>query len=135
MYRYKKSEIYLQAAVGAMFIIFGVMLGNWVYLSILGLVSLFLFKDCLKQMKTVIEVKGDRIELRTGDKVTQTILYKNLQFITRTRRNKKWVVVGHDKNIFYIRPAIIDHEKLLSEVLMFNRKNKKVYIHESIEIK
>lgn len=133
MYRYKKQEIYLQASVGLMLIFFGGLLGNWVYLSILGFIAILLFKDCLKQLKTVIEVKGDRLEVRAGDHVTQVILYKDLQFITRTRRHKKWVVVGHDRNIFYIRPSITDDQKLLAEILRYNRTNKKVFIHETIE--
>lgn len=133
MYQYKKRDIYLQAIVGVMFIFFGGLLGNWVYLSILGFIALLLFKDCLKQLKTVIEVKGDRIEQRIGDKVTQVVYFKDLQFITRTKRHKKWVVVGHDQNLFYIRPSIVNWEQLLAEVLKYNKSNKKVFIHETIE--
>lgn len=133
MYHYRKRDIYLQAAVGVMFIFFGGLLGNWVYLSILGFISILLFKDCIKQLNSVIEVKRDRLELRTGDKVSQVIYFKDLQFITRTRRHKKWVVVGHDRNLFYIRPSIVNHEQMLEEVLKYNKSNKKVFIHETIE--
>ena len=116
-----------------MFIIFGGMLGNWVYLSILGFIAVLLFKDVLTQRKTVIEVKKDRLEVRAGTQIKQVIYYKDLQFITRTRRHKKWVVMGHDRNIFYIRPSIVRYEAMLEDVLRYNKSNKKVFIHETIE--
>jgi hypothetical protein len=133
MYRYKKRDIFLQSAVGAMFIVFGIMLGNWVYLSILGFFSILLFKDSFKQLKTEISVLGDRIEVRTGEKVTQVIYYKDFQFITRTRRHKKWIVLGHGRNIFYIRPSIERYQEMTAQVLKYNQTNKKVFIHRTLE--
>jgi hypothetical protein len=133
VYHYKKRDIYLQGGVAIMLTSFGILLGDWAFLAIIGFVSFLLIKDCYKQLHTVIEVKGDRIEVRVGDRVDQTFLFKDFQFITRTKRHNKWVVVGYDKTIFYIRPSIDRYEQMLLEVLKYNRSNKKIFIHETIE--
>lgn len=132
MYYYRKRDIYLQGVVAVMLVLFGLLVGSWPIVAMLGFFTFILIKDCIKLSRTVITVKGDRIEVRIGEQLDRTLYYRDLQYITRTRRNKKWVVVGHDKNIFYIRPSISNYEQMTQEVLKYNRSNKKLFIHETI---
>lgn len=134
-YHYKKSSVYLQAGFGVAFFLFSLIFGDWLFTAIGGVVAILMFRDCIKLQQTRIEVKKDRIEVYVKDQLKQSLKWNQLEYVTKTRKNAKWVVVGHMKSQIALKPSLERFDELVSEVLTHIKDNKTVYVHEKIVVK
>lgn len=134
-YYYKKSSIYLQAGFGVVFFLFSLVFGDWLFTAVGAAVAILMFRDCIKLQRTKIEVKKDRIEVYIHDQLKQSLKWNQLEYVTKTRKNAKWVVVGHMKSQISLKPSLEKFDELVLEVLAHIKDNKTVYVHEKIMAK
>jgi len=104
------------------------------YNIVIGFVGLIILKDAVKEWGATFELKGDRMVVRSRDKVIREITYREMKYLTITRKNKKWVVIADDDRIlFTIKPKIENHEEMVSKLIELNKSNKKLDIHDYIK--
>lgn len=132
IYRYKMNAIYLQGGFGILFFLTSLVFGDWIVALIGGFVAFILIRDCIKMKETHFEVKKDRLEMYVNGALKKSLKWNNFEYVTRTRKNSKWVVVGHMKEQMILKPSLENFETLVPEVLNHMKDNKEVFIHDSI---
>ncbi|MBN2796970.1 MAG: hypothetical protein JXR88_16285 [Clostridia bacterium] len=105
-----------------------------IYKVVLVAVAAMIVRDNLKEMQATFELAGDKMIVRRKDKVVREIKYKDMKYLTITRKNKKWVVIADDdKILFTIKPKIESYEKMVSDLIRLNQSNKKMEVHDYIK--
>ncbi len=132
-YTYKMNHIYLQGVFAIVFFLMSLVFGQWIVALIGAFIAFILIRDCLKLKETHYEIKKDRIEMYLGKTLKKSIRFNDFEYVTRTKKNIKWVVIGHMKEQIILKPSMTDFEVLVKEVLTHLKDNKEVYIHHTIE--
>lgn len=132
IYRYKMNSIYLQGGFGLVFFLCSLAFGDWIIALIGGFVAFIMIRDCIKLKETFYEVKKDRIEMIVQGNLKRAIKWNNFEYVTRSRKNPRWVVVGHMKDQIILKPGLDNFDDLTKAVLAHLKDNKEVYIHDSI---
>ena len=135
MYRYSKRTIGLNFAFAAMLVFCTVVLSvDFWFRLVIGLMSVLIFRDAIKELYATFELKGDRMVVRFKEKTTKEILYKDMKYLTITRKNKKWIVIADDEGIlFTIKPRIENHKTMVADLIRLNKSNKKLEVHDYIK--
>ncbi len=134
-YKYKMNHIYLQGGFAVLFFMASLVFGEWLVALVGAFIAFILIRDCMKLKETHFELKKDRIEMYLGNSLKKSIKYNDFEYVTRSRKNPKWVVVGHMKEQIILKPSMTDFNTMVKEVLAHLKDNKEVYIHHSIEKK
>lgn len=135
MYKYSKKTLAMNLVfvILLLFLIF-VVDKEWAYNIVLVLVVVLISKDAYKEMFATFELTGDRLIVKSRDKVIKEIKYRNMKYLTITRRNKKWAVIADDNGIlFTIKPRIENYEEMIGELISKNKSNKKLEVHDYIK--
>ena len=135
MYSYSKSARYVNFIFAIILFLLCIFMRLEVWYNIvIGFVGLIILKDAVKEWGATFELKGDRMVVRSRDKVIREITYREMKYLTITRKNKKWVVIADDDRIlFTIKPKIENHEEMVSKLIELNKSNKKLDIHDYIK--
>ena len=131
-YRYKKNAVYIQGGFGLLFFLVSLAFGDWLIAGVGGFVAFMLIRDCVKLTQTHFEVKKDRFEMYTNGVLMRSIRWNDFEYVTRTRKNSKWVVVGHMKDQLVLKQSLENFDQLVKEVLAHLKDNKEVYVHDNI---
>lgn len=132
-YTYKMNHIYLQGVFAIVFFLMSLVFGEWLVALIGAFIAFILLRDCMKLKETHYEIKKDRIEMYLGSTLKKSIKFNDFEYVTRTKKNIKWVVVGHMKEQIILKPSMTDFDVMVKEVLSHLKDNKEVYIHHTIE--
>lgn len=132
-YTYKMNHIYLQGVFAIVFFLMSLVFGEWLVALIGAFIAFILIRDCMKLKETHYEIKKDRIEMYLGSTLKKSIRFNDFEYVTRTKKNIKWVVVGHMKEQIILKPSMTDFDLMVKEVLSHLKDNKEVYIHHTIE--
>lgn len=133
-YKYTKTSIYVQAAVAGLLFLLSIIVGNIVFVAICAFMSFILIKDCFKVSKTEYEVNSHGIYVRIAGKLEKKMQWNEVEVITRTRRNPKWIVVGHGSSLINIKPTMENYIDMAKEVVDYKKNDNKVYIHHTIPV-
>lgn len=132
-YTYKMNHIYLQGVFAIVFFLMSLVFGQWIVAAIGAFIAFILIRDCIKLKETHFEIKKDRIEMYLGKALKKSIRFNDFEYVTRTKKNVKWVVIGHMKEQIILKPSMTGFEEMVKEVLIHLKDNKEVYIHHTIE--
>lgn len=131
-YHYKKNSILIQGGFGILFFLVSLAFGDWLVAAVGGLLAFMLVRDCMKLKETRYEVKKDRFEMYVNGVLKQSIRWNNFEYVTRTRKNSKWVVVGRINDQIVLKPSLENFDELVKEILAHLKDNKEVYVHDNI---
>ncbi len=134
MYHYTKKAIAVNFIFSAILVFLVIKFETGIFMTIaLAILTALLIKDAIKEMNSTFELAGDRLIVRQKEEITKEILYRDILYLTITRKNKKWVVLADDEGIlFTIKPKIENYEHMVAELIEKNKKNKKMYIDATI---
>jgi len=135
MYKYSKRTIIFNFIFAALLVFFGFFLTKEIwYVLVIGMVAVLILKDAITEMNASFEIAGDRLIVRSKDKIRKEIKYRDIKYMTITRKNKKWIVLADDEGIlFTIKPRIENYEKMAADLIRLNQSNKKMEIHDYIK--
>lgn len=135
MYKYSKLTVVINFLFASALLAIAIFLNVDVwYRVVIGLVGVMVLKDAFKERSASFELTGDRLIIKTNDKVLREIKYKEMKFLTITRKNKKWIVIADDEKIlFTIKPKIENYKEMAAEVIDLNKSNKKLEVHDYIK--
>ncbi len=135
MYNYSKKTIIVNFTFALFLILLTIFSGGSEFFRIaLGIVAILVIRDAMREMNAGFELKNDRLVVTNSGKLVKEIKYKEMKYLTITRKNKKWAVIADDNGIlFTIKPKIQNYEKMVSELININKKNKKLVVHELIK--
>lgn len=132
IYRYKRNAIFIQAGFGLLFFLVSLAFGDWLIAAVGGFIAFILIRDCVKLKQTHFETKKDRFEMYINGVLTRSIRWNDFEYVTRTRKNSKWVVVGHMKDQIVLKRSLENFDDLVKDVLAHLKDNKEVFIHDNI---
>lgn len=135
MYRYSKKTLVLNFLAAAVLVFLGFFLTkNIWYALIVAFFAILIVKDAFKELYSSFEVAGDRLIVRFRNKVVKEISYRDMKYLTITRKNKRWVVIADDQGIlFTIKPKIENYESMVSDLIKMNASNRKLEVHDYIK--
>jgi len=135
MYKYSKRTIIFNFIFAGLLAILGFYIATetW-YMIVVGLIALLILKDAVTELRATFEIAGDRMIVRNKDKIVKEIKYRDIKYMTITRRNKKWIVLADDNGIlFTIKPRIENYEQMVADLIRLNQSNKKLEVHDYIK--
>jgi len=101
--------------------------------GLFALFALLMVRDLYRTINTRIKVLPDKVQYFIGEKLDNEVLYKDLEFITYTRKNKNWIVlVTKDGKVNKLVKDIDGFDNLMKEILNYTKSNKKIEVHENI---
>lgn len=104
------------------------------YKIVVGLVGVMILRDAFGERNASFELLGDKLVVRNKEKLIREIKYRDMKYLTITRKNKKWIVIANDdKIIFTIKPKIERYKEMVAELIRLNKSNKKLEIHDYIK--
>lgn len=135
MYRYSKKTLAVNFTSAGLLIFLGFFLTREIwYAAVVGLMAVLVLKDAIKEMFSTFEVTGDRLIVRFRDKVIKEIKYRDMKYLTITRRNKHWVVIADDQGIlFTIKPKIENYQSMVADIIKYNQSNRKLEVHDYVK--
>jgi hypothetical protein len=135
MYNYSKKSLWMNAVFVLILCYFALFLEmQLTYRIVIAFVAVLIIRDAIKEMAATFELTGDRLIIRKKEKVIREIKYKEMKYLTITRKNKKWAVIADDERIlFTIKPRIENYEQMVAELIDRNKSNKKLEVHDFIK--
>lgn len=135
MYKYSKKTLVFNFIFAGMLIFSAMFVSVEIgYKVVIGLISILIFKDALKELNASFELTGDKMVIRSKGVVSKEIKYKEMKYLTITRKNKKWIIIADDeKIIFTIKPRIENYHQMVTELIKLNKSNKKLDVHDYIK--
>ena len=133
MYKNQMQPIYIQAAVAAAMIFFGVTVLDSILMSgIIVVFALLLLKDAYEMYKAEYVIAKSGLQYKVGDTVKWEIPWNSLDMVTRTKKNPRWVAVSDGQEFKMLKHTIENFESLINEVVKHGAVNKEMKVHESI---
>ncbi len=133
MYKIEKQPIYIQAGVAAAMMFFGVtVLRSWIMSGILCFFAILLLKDVYEMFNAEYVVAETALQYKVKDKVKWEIKWMDLDMVTRTKKNARWVVVSDGTEFKMLKHTITNFKDLMEDVLRHGAVNKELKIHETI---
>ena len=91
-----------------------------------------MLRDAFKNLRVEYQIDQNGIKLYANEKIKKEIEWKDVEFLTISKKNKKWIVIGNKKVTIIMKPSIINFEELIDSTTKYVSKRKKVYVHESL---
>lgn len=134
MYKYSQKTLVVNFIFAGLLVFLGFFLtADWLYKLVVAVVALLILRDAFRELFASFELTGDRLVIRSRDKVVKEITYKQMKYLTITRRNKKWIVIADDEGIlFTIKPRIQNYTDMVADLIDRNKSNKKLEVHDYI---
>ncbi len=131
MYKYTKLSLCMQGTIVFLALIL-TLFGNVIAFQVIAaFVGILMGKDLLISMTTdlILDEKGilEKSKFRTRYRIE----WKEVEYVTITRKHKKWIIIGNDDNKFYtLKPLVKDYEQMAVDVINKVNSVKKVRVHE-----
>ncbi len=105
---------------------------KWGFKALFFLSAVFMTKDAIRVLSAQYYVTSSGLHLkdRFGDK--EVINWRELEYITITKKNKKWVALVMPQNIHYLKQNIDDREALMHTIIEKVKGSKTLAIHDDI---
>lgn len=138
MYRYKKKALikdFLSLLLMLFLTLFAVYNKSYYWATFGGVLSLLLVKDFYKIYRLELVANSEGLYEKTGESMRKVFDWKQLTYVTRTKKFNKFVVLADDdRNYYYLKPSLEGRESLLKEIIGYNMKNKNLQIDAQINI-
>ncbi len=131
-YKLNNNSTYIQIAFAALLILVPLILRNILYISISIFIGILMLRDAFKNLRVEYQIDQNGIKLYANEKIKKEIEWKDVEFLTISKKNKKWIVIGNKKVTIIMKPSIINFEELIDSTTKYVSKRKKVYVHESL---
>lgn len=131
-YKLKNHNAYAQITFAILIIIGPMILKNLVYIVITSTLGIIMLKDAFKNMRVEYEVNDSGLKVFGNEKLKKSIEWIDVEFLTISRKNKTWVVIGNKDQTIVLKPSIIGFEELIKSTVTYVHKRKKVYVHETL---
>ena len=127
------QPILIQTGVALAMIFFGVtVLQNWIMSGIIVVFAALLLKDAFEMYKAEYVVAKTGLQYKVGDRIKWEIKWTELDMVTRTKKNPRWVVVSDGEAFQMLKNQIVGFEDLVKSVVIHGTANKNLKVHESI---
>lgn len=103
-----------------------------VFKTLFMLFALLMVKDAISVMTFSYHVTDQGLYRQDVFGKRQVCNWHDLEYITITKKNKKWIALVSNDRIKYIKDHILNRDMLLKEMIGYAKKNKELAIHDTI---
>lgn len=132
-YKKKKSTVmYEQLLIGFLFM-FVVIFSDWLFRLFVGFIIYLLIKDQILNKNYSIRTDKDGFyEYRR--KKEKFLAYKDIEFVTISRKHKKFIAVGNQEIIYLFKNNIENRPQLVNHIISKTKNNKGIYVDEFVPL-
>lgn len=130
MYKYTKLSLLMQGTIVVLALILTIFGKHIAFQAIAGFVGLVMGKDLAISMTTDLVLDEEGLLEKSRFRTRYRIKWKEVEFVTITRKNKKWIIVGNDDIFYTLKPLVQDYEEMAKEIVEKVNAVKKVRVHE-----
>lgn len=131
-YRLKNHNAYAQITFAILIIIGPIILWNPMYMVITLVIGALMLKDAFKNLRVEYEIDEVGLRVFGNETLRKSIEWSEVEFLTISKKNKSWVVIGNKNLTIILKPSIIGFDELIESTKKYVRKRKKVYINEML---
>lgn len=133
IYKIEKKTIIIEAAVALAMFVFGlnVNIGLSIRIFIFLFAALFL-RDAYHLMVSAYVLTKDSIQFKRKDRILWEVPWKNLDMVTRNKKNIRWIVLSDGEGYRNIKQKTENFKKMIQEIILWGAQNPQMKIHESI---
>ncbi len=135
MYGYNIRAKGFSLLIVFMLISLALFVSKWGFKALFFLAAVLMTKDAIRivSAKYYVTSSGLHLKDRFGDK--EVVRWRELEYITITKKNKKWIALVMPQSIHYLKQNIEDREALLHTIVEKIKGSKTLAIHDEINEK
>lgn len=134
-YRYTKTSLLLQGTLVFLFLFLAFYASSLMLRFFGGFVAVVLLKDLLHCVGAEFQLDEKGLVERSKFKERYRITWDNIEIISKTKVNRRWIMVrGSGKTYYMIKPYIQNYESLAREIIQYLKEHriKGVVVHEDV---
>ncbi len=133
MYKYNTLGKLISIGSVALLIVMIYISKNMFFDFLFTFATVFMIKDAISVFTTNYQVTEEGFYKKDIFKTRELCNWHNIEYITITKKNKKWIAITlKDGGIKYIKQHIDNRRELLLEIIEYAKKNKHLAIHDYI---
>lgn len=130
MYKYTKRSLMMQGTIVFLALILTVFGNHIAFQLIAAFVGILMGKDLAISMTTDIVLDDEGMLEKSKFRTRYRIKWSEVEYVTITRKNKKWIIIGNDDQFYTLKPLIKDYELMAKDIVEKVNAVKKVRVHE-----
>ncbi len=132
MYGYNLKAKAFSLLIVFMLISLALFVEKWGFKALFFLAAVIMTKDAIKVISANYYVTSSGLHLKDKFRDREVINWRELEYITITKKNKKWVALVMPQNIHYLKQNIQEREALLHTIIEKVKGSKTLAIHDDI---
>ncbi len=132
MYHYNLKSRVLSLVYVFMLVSLALFVNKWGIKALFIIATVLLAKDAIIMWSAKYSVDNNGLRLKDKFRDRQLVSWRELEYITITRKNKKWVALVTPQNIHYLKQNIENREELMHNIIEKIRGSKTIAIHDDI---
>ncbi len=132
MYGYNLKAKLISLVFVFMLIALTLFVDKWGLKLLFFLATVLMTKDAIVMLSGKYSVTRTGLRLKDKFRDREVANWRQLEYITITKKNKKWVALVMPKDIYYLKPNIDNREELLQNIIEQVKGSKTLAIHDDI---
>ncbi len=132
MYHYNLKTKILSLVYVFMLVSLALFVEKWGIKALFIIATVMLTKDAIITWSAEYSVDNNGLRLKDKFRDRQLVSWRELEYITITRKNKKWVALVTPDDIKYLKQNIENREELMHNIVEKIRGSKTIAIHDDI---
>ncbi len=105
---------------------------KWGIKALFFLATVLMTKDAISMLSGKYSVDQSGLRLKDKFRDREVVNWRQLEYITITRKNKKWIALVMPEKIHYLKQNIENREELLHNIIEKVKGSKTLAIHDDI---
>ncbi len=132
MYRYNLKSKILSLVYVFMLVSLALFVNKWGIKALFLIATVLLTKDAISMWSAVYSVDNNGLHLKDKFRDRQLVSWRELEYITITKKNKNWVALVTPNQIRYLKQNIENREELLHNIVEKIKGSKTIAIHDDV---
>ncbi len=132
MYGYNLKAKLISLVVSFALIALTIFVEKWGIKVLFFLATVLMVKDLIIMLTAKYSVTQNGLRLQDKFRDREVISWDKLEYITITKKNKKWVALVMPEQIHYLKQDIEDREALLHDIIKRIKDSRTIAIHDDI---
>jgi len=130
IYKHSEKAIRKQFMYSGFLILPCILSRSILFSGIIVVVAILFIRDAIKMKNTEIKLDDEGIYIYIKGNIGKKIIWKEMTYVVV--KSKKWLILSDDKIKITLTDSIEDLRGLASEIINYNRKNKKLFVDPSV---
>ncbi len=132
MYGYNLKEKAISLVIIFMLTSLTLLVDKWGFKALFIIATVLMIKDAIIILSAKYSVNKSGLRLKDRFRDREVVNWRDLEYITITKKNKKWVAFVMPESIHYIKQNVENREELMHNIIEMVKGSKTLAIHDDI---